>query len=335
MKKYLLPENGNYYKSNLHCHSVFSDGKFTPAELKEIYKSLGYSILSVTDHEGFFYHPELDDDEFLSIAGYELSFDMTSDKPRGEVPTCHLCLYKKDPSDIYQPGYDENYVNPHVKWTVTPEMKSRIKGKGEPFDREYTHENINNVMKILKDEVFIITYNHPKWSMEGYEDYILHDGMHNLEIYNHDSCRAGHDERNGEVFDAYLRKGRKLFVTACDDNHDSSTANRIGGFTMFKAPSLTYENIMNAFEKGEFYASEGPEIDELYVEDGNVVLKSKTPLRYVSLITGTRYTSRCAGDPIYEVSLPIRPGCKYIRLEACDLQGRKAYTNAYWLEDIL
>ena len=33
MKKYLLPENGNFYKANLHCHSTFSDGKWTPEEL--------------------------------------------------------------------------------------------------------------------------------------------------------------------------------------------------------------------------------------------------------------------------------------------------------------
>ena len=34
MKKYLLQENGNFYKANLHCHSIVSDGAFTPEELK-------------------------------------------------------------------------------------------------------------------------------------------------------------------------------------------------------------------------------------------------------------------------------------------------------------
>ena len=30
MKKFLLPENGNFYKANLHCHTTISDGRLTP-----------------------------------------------------------------------------------------------------------------------------------------------------------------------------------------------------------------------------------------------------------------------------------------------------------------
>ena len=41
MKKYLLPENGNFYKANLHCHSTNSDGKLTVEELKKIYMEKG------------------------------------------------------------------------------------------------------------------------------------------------------------------------------------------------------------------------------------------------------------------------------------------------------
>ena len=44
MKKYLLPEKGNYYKANLHCHTNLSDGILSPEEVKELYLSLGYSM---------------------------------------------------------------------------------------------------------------------------------------------------------------------------------------------------------------------------------------------------------------------------------------------------
>ena len=30
MRKYLLPENGNFYKANLHCHTTVTDGELTP-----------------------------------------------------------------------------------------------------------------------------------------------------------------------------------------------------------------------------------------------------------------------------------------------------------------
>ena len=36
-KIYLLP-NTPKYKANLHCHTTFSDGAFTPEKIKEIYK---------------------------------------------------------------------------------------------------------------------------------------------------------------------------------------------------------------------------------------------------------------------------------------------------------
>ena len=32
----LLPKDVTYYKANLHCHTVFSDGKMTPEEVKQM-----------------------------------------------------------------------------------------------------------------------------------------------------------------------------------------------------------------------------------------------------------------------------------------------------------
>lgn len=44
MRKYLLPKDGNFYKSNLHVHSVISDGAKTPEEVKKNYMDRGYSV---------------------------------------------------------------------------------------------------------------------------------------------------------------------------------------------------------------------------------------------------------------------------------------------------
>ena len=50
MKKFLIAEEGNFYKANLHCHTTVSDGSMTPEEVKAHYKAAGYSILALTDH---------------------------------------------------------------------------------------------------------------------------------------------------------------------------------------------------------------------------------------------------------------------------------------------
>ena len=35
MKKYLLPNDVNWYRANFHCHTVCSDGAYTPEKVKE------------------------------------------------------------------------------------------------------------------------------------------------------------------------------------------------------------------------------------------------------------------------------------------------------------
>ena len=71
MKKYLISENGNFYKANLHCHTNCSDGKLTPADVKELYKKLGYSIVAYTDHDILVPHDDLTDGEFLALSKVE------------------------------------------------------------------------------------------------------------------------------------------------------------------------------------------------------------------------------------------------------------------------
>ena len=39
MKKYLLPNDVNWYRANMHCHTTHSDGQMTPEEVKELYKA--------------------------------------------------------------------------------------------------------------------------------------------------------------------------------------------------------------------------------------------------------------------------------------------------------
>ena len=92
MRKYLLPENGTFYKANLHSHSTVSDGTLTPAEMKKAYMERGYSILAYTDHEILADHSELSDEHFLAITGYELSINERGDKPWPQKQPCPLTL---------------------------------------------------------------------------------------------------------------------------------------------------------------------------------------------------------------------------------------------------
>ena len=70
----LLKKNGPFFKANLHCHTTLSDGHMTAQQVKDWYKSHGYSIVAFTDHSQFRAYPELQDEDFVAVAGVEAAW---------------------------------------------------------------------------------------------------------------------------------------------------------------------------------------------------------------------------------------------------------------------
>jgi hypothetical protein len=102
--KYLLPPVP-YYKASLHTHSTVSDGKMTPQEVKAHYKAAGFSILALTDHHIVAKHPELNDENFLTLTAIELGLDSADYAPPQSFfgQTYHFNLIAKDPDHLWQP----------------------------------------------------------------------------------------------------------------------------------------------------------------------------------------------------------------------------------------
>ena len=81
MKKYLLPHGTNAYKANLHAHTNISDGALTSEQVKDLYKSNGYSVVAYTDHDLLIPHDELTDKDFLALPGFEAQFNESNMYP--------------------------------------------------------------------------------------------------------------------------------------------------------------------------------------------------------------------------------------------------------------
>ncbi len=332
MKKHLLPQKGNFYKANMHCHSNLSDGLYSPAELKEFYKSHGYSVLSITDHEGLFYHQELNDSDFITIPGMELEFNEVCGENFNNWIVTHLCVYKKDTRDIYQIGLDPNYNHPKFNWLHIADWKEKINSKGELLDKSHTPQAINDAIRRYKEAGFIVSYNHPKWSRENYRYYSQYKDMNNLEIFNTGTYIDGHNDDNGDVYDDLLSLGQRCFCVAADDNHRPN--DMFGGFIMISAESLTHKNVINAFENGEFYSSCGPVLLEIYYQNSSVYIKSETPLTEVRFHTGNRHKGVVKSDePFTLAEFKVHKDDVYVRAECIDEFGNKAYTQAYFLKD--
>ena len=204
--------------------------------------------------------------------------------------------------------------------------------------REYTPESISKFMTLGREQGFFVTYNHPVWSLERYEDYINYNGMHAFEIQNYGCVVDGFFEYNEQIYDEMLGKGKRIFALATDDNHNhTGNTDSFGGFIMIKADELEYGKITDALLKGNFYASEGPEILELYIEDGEIVGKC-APAKEIRFNTGTRahaFNIAKEGEFVTECRMKLDPRDKYVRLTVTDHTGKHANSNAYFLDEIL
>ena len=105
----------------------------------------------------------------------------------------------------------------------------------------------------------------------------------------------------------------------------------------FYAENLEYNEIIDAMENHNLYASMGPEIKELYVEDNKAYLTFSKGEYAVMSTKGRRVKLMMAEvpDDVNKVEFEILPSDGYIRFDVVDKKGKRANTCAYFLEDIL
>ena len=333
MKKYLLPEKGQFYKANLHCHSTVSDGRWSPERLKEEYMARGYSVIAYTDHDVLIPHQDLTDARFVALNGYEMEIDPEPSEGR-RSKCCHICLIALDPENTTQVCWHRSrYVFGNaLDWRD----KVRFREEEPDYVRCYSHAGISDMMRRGREAGFFVTYNHPVWSLEDRRDYSGYEGMHAMEVCNWGCVVDGYDDYVPQVYDDLLRQGKRICCIGTDDNHNA-IEDSFGAFTVIKAPELSYRAITQALEDGHFYASQGPEIHELWVEDGYIHIRCSEAWK-IDCSFDIR-AARCAlskdGVPLVEASFLLPKDAAYVRLTVTDRNGSHANTNAYWLDEIL
>ena len=324
----LLPGDVNYYKANLHCHTTVSDGELTPEEIKKLYQSRGYSIVAYTDHHRYRNHAQLNDENFLAIAGVEMDVDDFEDSRlgTGKAKQYHFNLFDTDPD--YRKEEKKNLANAERRY----------------HDIDY----INGYLHEMKELGFLTCYNHPYWSMQTYEDYGNLRGLWAMEIYNYGSDGDGMYGYSPQVYDEMLRSGQRLYAVATDDNHNRRKPEDLlwdsfGGAVMIGARELTYPAVMEALQKGHFYSSisldgrkDGPRIEALYLDGDRLVVRSSPVERIYVKTSGRRcYQSGAVpGGTITEAQFRLRGKEGYIRISLRDCEGRYAESNAYFPDEI-
>lgn len=336
MKKNLLPLK-NAYKANMHMHTTVSDGRMTPEETKQAYLDAGYSIVAFTDHEVIVPQNCLRDENFLPITSYEVAVTENA-CGRGAVDarTYHINLYAKNPEQTFSSAFTASRVLKQSKSFIPKEM--------ENFEcpKKYSADCINSIIEQARKEGFLVSYNHPVWSLQNCEDYGELKGLWGVEVHNTGCVRNGYVDTPQPLEDL-LRKGERVFPLATDDAHSMNDC--FGGWLWVLADRLEYGDVMEALEKGDFYASTGPQIQEISL-DGNLLTVRTSAAVSIDLATDCRIYMRRRNseneitEAVFDLTRWFENAEKarhapYFRLTVQDASGKYAWSRAYFLDELV
>lgn len=334
MKIELLPEHWNAYKVNFHCHTNISDGKFSPEEIKYAYKKMGYSAVCFTDHEVLLTHPDLCDEDFIALHGYEVAIKQNIGEHSGcFMPVYHFNLIPRSKNTKKMPLFFES--NPSF-----PGNAKEWADNCAEFDKVidatvYDPTWIDEYLKTISEAGFLCVLNHPEWSLQDLHGCLSLQYLHGLEVFNGACILDGHHDGTSIHFDRFLRAGKRLVPTAGDDNHRKEHQGL--AWTMVKAPALSYDALIDSYEKGLCYVSEGPEIHGISIVDDTVVVNT-SPARKIVLLSEGRYTQHvtCRAETVTEAVFPYSPQKygSYFRIEVRDTEGNYAYSPAYFIDEL-
>lgn len=331
----LIPREKAQYKANLHCHSTLSDGKLTPEQLKQAYRGHGYSILSITDHEYPYDHTAMSDDDFMLLTGYEAYIRHKSKiDPFG--PEIHLNFFAKDPHNLKMICYNKEYCK-----YVPEEQQAALNRVGSEEPRSYSLGYIQKIIDTAVENGYLVSYNHPCWSLEEYDDIMAYQNCFSMEMCNYSSFVKNRYEHNEWLYDAMLRHGKRIYCHGGDDNHniaplESYLSDSFGAFTMIYPDRFDYPSVIAALEKGDFYASMGPKINYLAID-------AKAKKAYIEAEGGVQIIMQCGskrpgciadeGNLVSGGEFNIPDEAKYLRFTVLDDKGRTADTRGYFRDE--
>ena len=245
---------GTWWKGNLHAHTLNSDGDSTPDDVVRWYREHGYHFVTITDHN---YLTSVDGlnsihgaaGKFLVVPGEEVT-DRFGDKP------------------IHVNGFDpESLVKPPGGVSVVA--------------------TVQNMVDAIREARGVPSINHPNfgWAITG-DELGQVERTRLFEVFN------GHPLVNNlggggvpgleETWDRMLSSGKLLYGIAVDDAHyfkrpEDKFAPRPGtGWVHVRSAALEPRALLEALERGDFYASTGVEVQSLDVSPTSMRVVIKT-----------------------------------------------------------
>jgi len=296
---------GNWYKGNLHTHTINSDGDSSPDEVARWYKEHRYQFLVLTDHDYLTAVEGLNtvlaaSEKFLLVRGEEVS-DRFEKKP--------IHLNALNLSEVVRPQGGSSVVD-----TLQRNVDAIRKAGGAP------------------------AINHPnyRWAITA-ADLAAVENNKLFEIYN------GHPEVNNwggggspsleEMWDTLLTSGRLMYGVAVDDAHyfkqyGPQYSNPGRGWVSVRAGELSASALVEALERGDFYSSTGVVLSEVerMPRTLRVAIKTGAALKYTIEFIGDngRVLKSSFDNP---ASYTLAASDTYVRARVKASNGEMAWTQ--------
>jgi hypothetical protein len=297
---------GRWYKGNTHTHTLNSDGDSTPDEVVRWYRSHGYHFLVLSDHNFLTSVDGLNalhgaDDKFIVIPGEEVT-------SRAEGKPVHVNGLAVDSLVPAQTGS-----------TVLEVLQKSVDGiRGASGIPHVNHPNFgwaitaDDLRQLERTRLFEIFNGHPQVNNLG------GGGMPGLE----------------EMWDRVLTSGRLMYGIAVDDAHhfkrpgDPTASGPGRGWVHVRAERLESRAIVEALERGDFYASTGVELAEYQATATGVTLEVRAPAwsRYRVQFIG-REGRVLSEQTDSTASYSFRGDEGYVRAKVIESNGLAAWTQ--------
>lgn len=289
-----------HLKGALHCHTTRSDGQGAPEDVIRLHKENGYDFMALTDHRIYNYKNFAPDVDITIIPGTEVDRSLTEG--------CH------------------HFVS------IGPE---RERGNGFAQDQTFEGGKLTDpadgqaLLDMLHENNNLTIYCHPEWSGVTLREFGMLRGNFAMEIWNSSAVIENGLDSNAAYWDEWLDQGVRIFGVATDDGHPVDQHCR--GWVRVNSEN-SVSAILDALKRGAFYASNGPEIHDFYVEDGVAHVKC-SPVQNIAFRCLRQPYACVTGENITEGSARVSMKQKYIRAIVTDAEGRRAWTNPIFYQD--
>ncbi len=279
------------YKVNLHMHTSLSDGALSPADAAKKYLAHGYDAIALTDHWIFGHGGEMAGMTILSGAEYNVG---GSDGADGVFHIVGVGM-------THEPMASKNLS--------AQELIDRIRAAGG--------------LAILA---------HPAWSLNTPEQILPLLHVDATEIYNSvsDYCHSRRPD-SSLIVDMLASRGRYYPLLAADDTHYYEAGEACASWIMVQAEENSSRALIHAIRKGDFYATQGPEVHLFPEGDGYTVRCS--PVSEIVFFSNLVWAPRVfEGREICEAHYVPCDNERYLRVQVKDAEGRCAWTNCIPLD---